>query len=168
MIRVKEYRHLNKYKFSKKYTRVKYLRMRNKKSFYKRVRFYKANLHLICSLNNTIITITDMKGNVVKTTSCGTLGYTGFKKKRNDTIINTIEKVTAFLQKNGVNRIIKFRSRGVEGSKLDLRLLFIQHLLKANIRILSIKVYRGYASNGCRQKKPRKAKKRRVNNYDFY
>ena len=41
----------------------------------------KAQAHISCSYNNTLVTITDEAGNTISWASSGTIGYKGSKKK---------------------------------------------------------------------------------------
>ena len=52
----------------------------SKKLRKKTITLKKANLYLIANFNNTILTLTDEKGNAVKQVSCGTCGFNNTKK----------------------------------------------------------------------------------------
>ena len=110
-----------------------------------------ANIYIQSTYNNTIVTITDLKGEVVAGESAGAIGFKGPKKatpfaatKVVDSLINKIQK----LNPDQVNVFVKGVGSGREAA--------IRALAANGLDILSIKDITPIPHNGCRPRKPRR------------
>ncbi len=107
--------------------------------------------HIQSSYNNTIVTFTDLSGNVLAWGSAGRLGFKGAKKSTPyaATLVanNTIERV----RKYGLQEVDVFLSGIGAGREAAVR------ALQANgMQVMSIKDVTPIPHNGCRPKKPRR------------
>lgn len=109
-------------------------------------------IHVLATFNNTIITITDTKGNVLTNASAGASGFRGSKKG------------TAYAAQVAAEKAIS-EARSTYGlSKVDImvkgtglgREAAIRSLINQNIAVESVKDITGIAHGGVR---PRKAKR---------
>lgn len=110
-----------------------------------------ALVHVLCTLNNTIITVSDMEGNALMQGSAGAAGFKGTRKSTPYAAqlaaenamkcvpMYGIEKVTIFVKGYGVGRDQSLRS--VASSGVD---------------ILSITDITPVAHGGCRKRKVRR------------
>lgn len=110
-----------------------------------------ANVYIQSTYNNTIVTITDLNGNVVAWESAGGVGFKGPKKatpfaatKVVDSLMNKIQK----LMLKEVNIFIKGVGSGREAA--------IRALVANGLEILSIKDITPIPHNGCRPPKSRR------------
>ena len=107
-------------------------------------------VHIKSTFNNTLITITDLLGNTLVCTTCGTSGFKGSRKKTpfaaqtatKNAILKALE-----LGLEKVEIIIKGRGNGRESS--------IRAIKNTGIKILSIEDQTSIAHNGCRPPKKR-------------
>jgi len=110
-----------------------------------------ANVYIQSSYNNTIVTITDLNGEVVASESAGAVGFKGPKKatpfaatKVIDSLMNKIQRLTL----KEVNVFVKGVGSGREAA--------IRALVANGLEILSIKDITPIPHNGCRPPKPRR------------
>lgn len=108
-------------------------------------------LHILATFNNTIVTVTDEKGNVVASSSAGASGFRGSKKGTAYAAQVAAEKVLIEAKNLGVSRVDVF----VKGIGLG-REAAIRTLSNQRIAIESIKDETGIPHGGVR---PRKAKR---------
>lgn len=108
-------------------------------------------LHILATFNNTIVTVTDEKGNVVASSSAGASGFRGSKKGTAYAAQVAAEKVLSEAKNLGVSRVDVF----VKGIGLG-REAAIRTLSNQKIAIESIKDETGIPHGGVR---PRKAKR---------
>jgi small subunit ribosomal protein S11 len=108
-------------------------------------------LHILATFNNTIVTVTDEKGNVVAASSAGANGFRGSKKGTAYAAQVAAEKVLAEAKTLGMSRVEVF----VKGIGLG-REAAIRTLSNQKIAIESIKDETGIPHGGVR---PRKAKR---------
>jgi small subunit ribosomal protein S11 len=109
-------------------------------------------IHVLASFNNTIITVTDDKGNTLSTSSAGASGFRGSKKGTAYAAQVAAEKaITVAKQSYGLSRADVF----VKGVGLG-RDAAVRTLINQRIGIESIKDVTGIAHGGVR---PRKAKR---------
>lgn len=108
-------------------------------------------LHILATFNNTIVTMTDEKGNVVASSSAGASGFRGSKKGTAYAAQVAAEKVMAEAKTIGISRVDVF----VKGIGLG-REAAIRTLSNQRIAIESIKDQTGIPHGGVR---PRKAKR---------
>lgn len=101
--------------------------------------------------NNTIITITDLDGNVLAWESAGAVGFKGPKKATPFAASKAVESLIRKLAKTGLREVMVF-VRGV-GSGREAA---VRALAGHGIDILSIKDVTPVPHNGCRPRKPRR------------
>jgi small subunit ribosomal protein S11 len=112
---------------------------------------YEGNLYIQATFNNTIVTITDLKGNAISWSSAGSLGFKGAKKSTpyaaqttaetaaNRALDFGLQEVNVFVKGPGVGRESAIRSLGGLG-----------------LKVRSIKDITPIPHNGCRPKKSRR------------
>ena len=112
---------------------------------------YEGNVYIQATFNNTIVTITDLKGNAISWSSAGSLGFKGAKKSTpyaaqttaetaaNRALDAGLKEVNVFVKGPGVGRESAIRSLGGLG-----------------LRVKSIKDITPIPHNGCRPKKSRR------------
>lgn len=111
----------------------------------------KANIYIQSTYNNTIVTITDSKGEVVAGESAGAIGFKGPKKatpfaatKVVDSLINKLKKINL----KQVDVFVKGVGSGREAA--------IRALAANGLDISSIRDITPIPHNGCRPPKPRR------------
>ena len=114
-------------------------------------RLDRGNVYVGASYNNTIITVTDEKGNVVAWASAGSLGFSGPKKATPFAASKVVSAVAEKLKKTGLSNIDVFVT-GV-GSGRDSA---IRSFGNQGFNILSIKDVTPIPHNGPRPKKVRR------------
>lgn len=109
------------------------------------------NVHVQASFNNTIVTVTDLKGDVL---TWGSAGGSGFKGSRKATPYaaqvsaeNAAEKAKVF----GLERVNVY-IKGVGSGREQA----VRGLISKGLDILSIHDVTAIPHNGCRQKKSRR------------
>ncbi len=109
------------------------------------------SIYIQSSFNNTIITITDIQGNVISWASSGSIGFKGSKKSTpyaaQLAATNAIEKAKA----RGLHQANVFVSGVGSGRESAVRAL-----TNANIEVGLIKDMTPIPHNGCRAKKTRR------------
>ncbi len=110
-------------------------------------------LHVQASFNNTIVTFTDKKGNVLAASSAGACGFRGSKKGTAYAAQVASEKAAETAkQLHGIKNVDVF----VKGIGLG-RDAAIRVLQNFDILVDSIKDVTGVAHGGCRPRKQRRA-----------
>lgn len=109
-------------------------------------------IYISASYNNTLITVTDMKGNVITWMSAGSLGFSGPKKSTPFAASKVSDAIAEKIQKSGPANV-EIYVRGL-GSGRDSA---IRALAAKGLNIVSIKDVTPIPHNG-----PRPAKVRRV------
>lgn len=104
------------------------------------------------SFNNTLVTITDMNGDVLCRASAGTVGFKGTRKSTPFAAQRAVEQVVHTARKFGMQEV-EVRVKG-PGSGRDSAITALQ---AAGLRIYSIEDVTPLPHNGCRP-----AKRRRV------
>lgn len=107
--------------------------------------------HINASFNNTIVSITDSRGNVV---AWGTPGNSGFKGSRKSTPFAAQLASEAAARKAfdlGLRRV-DVRVKGAGGGRESA----VRALKNAGIEVLTIRDVTGVPHNGCRPKKKRR------------
>jgi len=110
-----------------------------------------AKVFVQSTYNNTLITLTDMQGNVVAWSSSGSVGFKGPKKATPFAASRVVEALIEKVNNLGLREISVF-VRGV-GSGRDAA---IRALVNHGLEISSIKDVTPVPHNGCRQRKPRR------------
>lgn len=112
---------------------------------------YKGQVHIQCTYNNTIITITDLNGAVLAWSSAGSLGFKGAKKSTPYAASQVAGDVHEKIQKNGIKELevyVKGVGSGRESS--------VRALAGHGYEMTMIKDITPIAHNGCRARRPRR------------
>lgn len=108
-------------------------------------------VHVQASFNNTIVSFTDNKGNVLAWSSSGSSGFKGSRKgtayAAQLACENAAEKVKPYGMKQA-NVFVKGIGQGREAA--------VRALMNTDINVTSIKDVTGVPHNGCRPRKPRR------------
>lgn len=107
--------------------------------------------HILATFNNTIITITDKKGNTVAWASCGAIGFKGSKKSTPFAAQVASESAAKKAIEHGVKTVevlVKGPGSGRESA--------IRALQAAGLQITLIKDVTPIPHNGCRPPKRRR------------
>ncbi|MFH1551476.1 MAG: 30S ribosomal protein S11 [bacterium] len=114
-------------------------------------RIERANIYIHSTYNNTLITLTDLRGNVVAWSSAGSVGFKGPKKSTPFAASRVVESLIEKVRKFEIREVAVF-VRGV-GSGRDSA---IRALVNYGLEVSSIKDMTPVPHNGCRPKKPRR------------
>ncbi len=106
---------------------------------------------IFSSYNNTIITLTDSRGNVLTWVSAGSIGFKGTKKSTPFAASKVAEALSQAAKKLGIERV-KVLIKGI-GSGRDSA---IRSLAARGLDITSIKDVTPIPHNGCRPPKARR------------
>ncbi len=107
--------------------------------------------YISSSYNNTTITLTDNKGNVVGWSSAGSIGFKGTKKATPFAASKVAEVLSQKAQKEGIEKIAIF-VKGIGGGRDSAIKSFASH----GLDIISIKDVTPIPHNGCRPPGPRR------------
>jgi small subunit ribosomal protein S11 len=103
------------------------------------------------TFNNTLITITDINGDVLTSASAGTIGFKGSRKSTPFAAQRAAETAARAARKMGLNEVevkVKGPGSGREGAVIALQ--------AAGLKILSIEDITPIPHNGCRPRKKRR------------
>ena len=107
--------------------------------------------HIQCTYNNSIVTITDVAGNVISWASSGTIGYKGSKKKTPFAAGLSAEAAAKAAMDSGVKKVEVF-VKGLGAGREQA----IRALQTAGLEITAINDETPVPHNGCRPpKRPR-------------
>jgi small subunit ribosomal protein S11 len=107
-----------------------------------------ANLHIKCTLKNTIISLTKNTGEVLKQWSTKSLKKTKFKKNTPYNVQLIVYKINKYIQLKKIKKLnIYFKGNGLG------RYNILKNLKKKKIKIRSLLDKTSIPFNGCRQKK---------------
>jgi small subunit ribosomal protein S11 len=109
------------------------------------------NVYIQATFNNTIVTITDLKGNALSWCSAGSLGFRGAKKSTPYAAQTTAETATNRARDYGlqiVNVYVKGPGVGRESA--------IRSLGNLGLKVKTIKDITPIPHNGCRPRKSRR------------
>ncbi len=107
--------------------------------------------HIHATYNNTIVSITDAKGNIVSWASSGSIGYKGSKKKTPFAAGLAAEEAARTALESGVKRVEVF-VKGIGSGRENA----IRGLQTAGLEITAINDETAVPHNGCRPpKRPR-------------
>ena len=110
-----------------------------------------AQAHIHSTYNNTVISITDVNGNVISWASAGTIGYKGSKKKTPFAAGQSAEAAAKAATDSGVKRVEVF-VKGLGSGRENA----IRSLQAAGLEITAINDETPVPHNGCRPpKRPR-------------
>ncbi len=107
--------------------------------------------HIFATFNNTIVTITDMKGNTIAWASAGTSGFKGSRKSTPYAARMAAQSAARTAKDNGMQEmdvIVKGPGPGREQA--------IRSLQASGIKVKSIRDVTPVPHNGCRPKKKRR------------
>lgn len=107
--------------------------------------------HIKASFNNTLITITDLNGDVLCQASAGTMGFKGTRKSTPFAAQRAVEQAAHAAKKYGLVEV-EVRVKG-PGSGRDAAITALQ---SSGLRIHSIEDVTPLPHNGCRPKKKRR------------
>jgi small subunit ribosomal protein S11 len=108
-------------------------------------------LYIKATFNNTIVTITDDKGNVISWNTTGKTGFKGARKSTPYAATTTIEAAVNEAKTKGLNSVAVFIKGPGPGRDAVLRVL-----RNSQLEIISIADVTPIPHNGCRPKKPRR------------
>ncbi len=111
----------------------------------------KGAVHIKSSFNNTLVTFTDVNGNVISWSSSGKLGFKGSKKSTPFAAQQSVEDAAKVAKEHGIRSVdvyVKGPGNGREAA--------IRALQTAEISVTMIKDVSPIAHNGCRPPKPRR------------
>ena len=108
-------------------------------------------IYITSSYNNTIITLTDMKGNVLAWTSAGTIGFKGTKKATPFAASKVAEAISQAIKKIGIQKIAVF-VKGIGSGRESA----VRSLAARDLDIVSITDVTPVPHNGCRPSKVRR------------
>jgi small subunit ribosomal protein S11 len=108
-------------------------------------------VHIKSSFNNTIVSITDVEGNVIAWASSGGVGFKGSRKSTPFAAQQAAEKAARAAMEHGLRRV-EVQVKG-PGSGRDTAVRSIQN---TGIEVTSIKDVTPVPHNGCRQPKRRR------------
>lgn len=112
---------------------------------------FEGNVYIQATFNNTIVTVTDLKGNTISWSSAGSLGFKGAKKSTPFAAQTTAETATSRAVDFGlkeVNVFVKGPGMGRESA--------IRSLGAMGLKVKSIKDITPIPHNGCRPRKSRR------------
>jgi len=108
-------------------------------------------VYIFSSYNNTIITLTDLRGNVLYWTSAGKIGFKGTKKATPFAASKVAEAIVQAVKKLGIEKtavLIKGIGSGRESA--------LRSLVARGLEVTSIKDITPIPHNGCRPPKVRR------------
>lgn len=111
----------------------------------------KGQCHIKSSFNNTLVTFTDMNGNVISWASSGKLGFKGSKKSTPFAAQEGVEAAAKVAKELGVKSVEVFVKGPGNGRESAIRAL-----QTADINVTLIKDVSPIAHNGCRPPKTRR------------
>ena len=110
-----------------------------------------AQAHIHSTYNNTVVSITDVNGNVISWASAGTIGYKGSKKKTPFAAGQSAEAAARVAADSGVKKVEVF-VKGLGSGRENA----IRSLQTAGLEITAINDETPVPHNGCRPpKRPR-------------
>jgi small subunit ribosomal protein S11 len=112
---------------------------------------YEGQVYIQATFNNTIVTITDMKGNALSWCSAGSLGFKGAKKSTPYAAQTTTETAVTRARDYGLQEVhvlVKGPGMGRESA--------IRSIGACGLKVKTIKDITPIPHNGCRPKKTRR------------
>lgn len=116
-----------------------------------KLKITKGIVHINSTLNNTIVTITDVKGNAIAWASAGSAGFKGARKGTSFAAQTASEIATAKAVTLGL-KMVKIFIKG-QGSGRETSIRAVQN---AGLSIISINDITAIPHNGCRPTKKRR------------
>lgn len=112
---------------------------------------HEGNVYIQATFNNTIVTITDLKGNTVAWASAGGLGFRGAKKSTPFAAQTTAEAAAQKAMENGLREVNVFVKGPGVGRESAIRSLGV-----LGLKVKSIRDVTPIPHNGCRPRKARR------------
>lgn len=109
------------------------------------------NVYIQATFNNTIVTITDLKGNAISWASAGGMGFAGPKKSTPFAAQTVVDAAVQKAQNYGLREVNVFVKGPGAGRESAIRALGLRGL-----KVRSIKDVTPIPHNGCRPKKTRR------------
>ena len=109
------------------------------------------NVYIQATFNNTIVTITDRKGNTISWASAGALGFKGAKKSTPYAAQTTTEKAAGKAIEQGMHEVNGYVKGPGVGSESAIRALGV-----LGLKVRSIQDVTPIPHNGCRPQKKRR------------
>jgi len=113
--------------------------------------FIQGIIHIKCSLNNTIVTLTDLLGNTKAWVSCGSIGFKGSKRSSRFAGQAAAEQLGIKAKTLGYKKIILHLNGFGKG-----RNVCVKGFKKSGLQVYFIKDFTTIAYNGCRSSKVRR------------
>ena len=107
--------------------------------------------HIKSTFNNTIVSITDTRGNVISWQSAGTVGFKGSRKSTPFAAQMAAEKAAKRAREHGLKQVSVFVKGPGSGRETAIR-----SLQAAGLEVASIQACTPIPHNGCRQVKRRR------------
>ena len=107
--------------------------------------------HIKTSFNNTIVTLTDLEGNVIAWESAGSAGFKGSRKSTPFAAQVTADAAAKKGIENGLQKVEVFAKGAGSGKDTAVR-----SLQAAGLDVTSVKDVTPQAHNGCRPRKRRR------------
>lgn len=117
----------------------------------KKINISSGIVHILNSFNNTIISVSDLTGNVLTWSSAGALNFRGAKKSTpyaSQVVASTVMEEAIKYGLKQVKVLVKGPGYGRESA--------IRSVAKSGVKILSIEDVTGVPHNGCRPRKVRR------------
>ncbi len=111
----------------------------------------RAIVHIKATFNNTLITITDMNGDTICSSSAGCVGFKGSRKSTPFAAQQAAQRCAAAAKRNGI-RELEIRVKGPGSGRESA----ISALQQTGLRIASIEDVTALPHNGCRPRKRRR------------
>jgi len=108
-------------------------------------------IYISSTYNNTIITLTDLNGNVLSWTSAGAIGFKGTKKSTPFAASKVSEAISQVAKKLGIEKVEVYIKGIGSGRESALR-----SLVARGIEVAAIKDVTPVPHNGCRAPKARR------------
>lgn len=112
---------------------------------------YTGTIHVYSSFNNTIVTVTDIKGNAIGWSSCGSVGFKGARRSTSyaaQIAAEHVSKKVFELGMRSVNVVLKGVGEGRDSS--------VRGIISSGLQIISIYDRTPIPHNGCRPRKKRR------------
>ena len=108
-------------------------------------------IYVSSSYNNTLLTLTNQRGQVLATKSAGAVGFKGTKKSTSFAASKVAEAIANICKKLGVEKI-EVLIRGIGAGRESA----VRTLVSQGLNVVSIKDVTPIPHNGCRPKKVRR------------
>jgi len=114
-------------------------------------RIIEGRVYILASYNNTIITLTDIRGNVLAWASAGNIGFKGTKKATPFAASRVAEVLAQAAKKLGIEKVV-ILVKGIGSGRESA----VRSLAARGLDIISIKDITPIPHNGCRPPKVRR------------